>query len=96
MPSYFYNTGGAPSNLQVVQTGMNMVRLTWSPPPGPSSRGYQIDYTGNITIQTSSTTLAINTLPFGEYSFQVTSLPRHFPGGTVGPETITVRGKIIV
>ena len=88
--------GGDPTNLRLQQSGINMVQVSWDPPPGPPSAGYRIVDAGNgvdIVAQSPPQTLALQP---GEYNIQVMYTSQHFPGGVVGPETITVRGEEVV
>ncbi len=64
--SYMYcSIGSAPSNLELNQTDIDMITVSWTPPPAPPSNGYRItvdseDFSAGIYTMSSSQNISVS------------------------------------
>ncbi len=74
-----------------MQNDFATVRVSWTAPPGGRYR--VIADPGDVSVNTSSSPLAITIQQPGVYNISVMSFSQHYPGETVGPVEVTVRGE---
>ena len=87
-------TGGSPTNLTALQDEFDGVLLSWAAPTVPPNGGYSITADpGGIDVVTPSSPFRVAVRQPGLYSFRVSYISQHLPGGTVGLDGVTVRGK---
>ena len=88
----------APTNLMVRQIGMNRVRVSWTPPPNPPSRGYLIttsdarptDFSAGLMSGSTASNRDIGQAP-GTVTYWLVAL--YGTPIVVGPVSGTVRGE---
>ena len=88
--------GTPPTGIMAQQTGENVVRVSWTAPPDPPSRGYLITANpGGIsnTATQSSQTQTLTIREVGIYDIQVESLSQHL-SGVAELQGFTVQGEV--
>ncbi len=63
-----YSIGSAPINLELNQTDIDMITVSWTPPPAPPSNGYRItvdseDFSAGIDTMSSSQDISVSPRP---------------------------------
>ena len=86
--------GGAITSLAAVQTGLTTVQVTWTAPPGPPARGYQITVAeASIDITRRESPYTFTTSELGVHTVQVLYTSYHFPNEQAMPVMVTVEGE---
>ena len=88
-----------PTDLVLRQIRSDTIEISWTPPPIPPSRGYQISITGDFDLDIISRGSPYNLQPVYAYdSITVHLVARtiHFHSGILGPKPITVFGEEII
>ena len=88
----------APTDLMVRQIGINRVRVSWTPPPNPPSRGYMIiigdtrptDFSAGIKVLFGASSYATGQPP-GTLTYWLVTL--YGTPIVIGPVSCTVRGE---
>ncbi len=85
------NVGAPPTDLMAFQNSISTVRVSWTAPFGR----YRVTADpGSVSVDTFSfSSRAITIQQPGVYNISVITLSQHYPGETVGPVEVTVRGK---
>ena len=79
----------------VRQIGMNRVRVSWTPPPNPPSRGYLItttsDFSTGIPVASTASSREVAQLPGTTLNYHLVTL--YMTSAVVGSVTFTIRGE---
>ena len=93
-------TGAPPTNVMLQQTGISMVRVTWTAPAfAPPAMGYRTrvsignQMTDTVDEQGTSADISIILGQYGMYVARVMSLSQHLPGGIAESEEVAVLGE---
>ncbi len=82
-----------PTNLTAVQTGLNTVLVSWTAPPGGMYRVTADP--GGVSVENSVSPQTITVQTHGVNNITVMTFSQHYPGGTLGPVEVTVRGSYV-
>ena len=98
MFDYLHYAGQALTNLMVRQIGIDRVRVSWTPPPNPPSKGYLITNGNERPTRSSAGIKALSTASSqgvgqvpGTVNYWLVAL--YGTPIVVGPVSITVRGE---
>ena len=79
----------------VRQIGINKVRVSWTPPPNPPSRGYRIststDFGAGISVAATASSRDVGQVPGTTVNYYLLTL--YGTVTVVGPVSCTVRGE---
>ena len=86
-----------PTDLNISQSGIVTVLVSWTAPSPPPSMGYQItinstNFSAGI-VASSATSHTIMELEPGVHSIRMRALSQQLPSEIVGPVNITVKGN---